>query len=790
MMSRGRREVHKNSGFSLIELLIAISILAVISVTIVSFMGTSSRTYTKNSTEATLQSEAQLVANAVTDFMIDCTTNIDYNPTVTSSINNLGSGDFGDLTDGSILQIINEKEAYVLLLNRTDKKIYYMESTRSSTADAFPPYEYNDRQVLAENVTNFKVNKDRYADEHILWFELTYEKNDRTYTGNYQVNVRNHITLDNGATTTTPPGTTIQSITVSPSEYYINVVNGSTYTDGNLPLNSVLFRAVVKPGSMDQNVNWSLSESNTGMTLEGEEPVAASPSATFVLDSDASKLTQKNFRVIAEKDGVQGSAKVFVRKVTSVTVSHVSGLVKDEKTSNMSAVRKGSVVLSALVEGWNLGTSNRNVSWLIEYRSGTGEYKTVDSADIATLAATGGGCSILLGNEANTNMSFRVTATSTFDTSKHNSIEFGVKSAQDSNGNKTFARGVIVDLTSYFKAHPVQEDIAFDDFVSATVDPGYTWSGIVNLTKDGKLYIDYEAVGLQFYGPQLVDFYGGNINLQIMIKFNGYVGKEYKEGIERTVNIKLPEVKVYKTTTTLSEYMHDWNDMTGAEQQELENKNSEKSYSKIIEAMKALNQTSSNIVIAKGNTKAANFYIHSYNIVKPSLIGIYLNAGVSNNKMGVNIGEGGQEQANSYITASVTSSMGTKAKLQDSGVVTFKAISKNASKFYPVDKIPVNICVKDYYLAGKDGSPSQGPDERSYTTYNIYVANVEGTSIFIPGPKSKEWVKKNYASQQEVVVGPASTRVKITQLASKQYQMIYNNKTYIYNDTYCYWVEQ
>lgn len=73
-----------NKGFSLVELVVAIGILAVIS-TIVAFMMTSSsRNYSKMSVETQLQSEAQLVANAISEYAIDsydaenlCTETID-----------------------------------------------------------------------------------------------------------------------------------------------------------------------------------------------------------------------------------------------------------------------------------------------------------------------------------------------------------------------------------------------------------------------------------------------------------------------------------------------------------------------------------------------------------------------------------------------------------------------------------------------------------------------------------------------------------------------------------------
>ncbi len=60
-----------NRGFSLIELVIAVAILAVIAVLVVTFLMTSTGSYKNVSSETELQFEAQLAINQIHDLVVD-----------------------------------------------------------------------------------------------------------------------------------------------------------------------------------------------------------------------------------------------------------------------------------------------------------------------------------------------------------------------------------------------------------------------------------------------------------------------------------------------------------------------------------------------------------------------------------------------------------------------------------------------------------------------------------------------------------------------------------------------
>ena len=63
------RKDHK--GFTLVELIIAIAILAIVTLAVCGFIVVGSRSYTSANTDIMLQQEAQLALNQISDVIID-----------------------------------------------------------------------------------------------------------------------------------------------------------------------------------------------------------------------------------------------------------------------------------------------------------------------------------------------------------------------------------------------------------------------------------------------------------------------------------------------------------------------------------------------------------------------------------------------------------------------------------------------------------------------------------------------------------------------------------------------
>jgi len=67
-----------NKGFSLIELVIAISLLAIVSAMLLNFMTTGSTMFRRVSTDVSLQMESQVAMTQLREYVIDCNDTLTY----------------------------------------------------------------------------------------------------------------------------------------------------------------------------------------------------------------------------------------------------------------------------------------------------------------------------------------------------------------------------------------------------------------------------------------------------------------------------------------------------------------------------------------------------------------------------------------------------------------------------------------------------------------------------------------------------------------------------------------
>ena len=77
-MGKKLRIQQQNSGFSLVELIIAIAILVIVTGAVCSFIIITSRNYANGNNDISVQQEAQLALNQISDVIIDATQSINY----------------------------------------------------------------------------------------------------------------------------------------------------------------------------------------------------------------------------------------------------------------------------------------------------------------------------------------------------------------------------------------------------------------------------------------------------------------------------------------------------------------------------------------------------------------------------------------------------------------------------------------------------------------------------------------------------------------------------------------
>lgn len=150
-----------NRGLTLVELLLTVTILALVIAGAATFMLAGSKSFAKGSADSNVQGEAELAVNQIEDLIIDVN----------------GGVDFTDDTDASTLTMyhveaensgvaVNKKR--VVKWDKSDKKLYSSEwkvdKDGSGAYVELDPPVYTD-QLLAENVTDFNVDlSDKYTE--------------------------------------------------------------------------------------------------------------------------------------------------------------------------------------------------------------------------------------------------------------------------------------------------------------------------------------------------------------------------------------------------------------------------------------------------------------------------------------------------------------------------------------------------------------------------------------------------------------------------------------------------
>ena len=185
-------------GFSLVEVLIAMSILSIVAVMAFGFMSSSSKLFSKTNAEVSIQTEAQSAANAIKDLIMDCQVSVAYFDTKTDPANVFVDN---GVTYENALLINNNNEQFLVYQNpaKADELLYLSRVRNASTQQFDIPFNPSDAEVLAEYISDFKVDTSRFDDTKIVDFAFTYALRGKEYAGTYQVRMRNDIIISNSS---------------------------------------------------------------------------------------------------------------------------------------------------------------------------------------------------------------------------------------------------------------------------------------------------------------------------------------------------------------------------------------------------------------------------------------------------------------------------------------------------------------------------------------------------------------------------------------------------------------
>lgn len=813
----------RNSGFSLVELVVAIGILAVISTIVAFIMTSSSRNYSRMSVEAQLQSEAQLVANAISEYAIDS-----YNAEnlCAESIDSVY-----DNTENKILvlhSLARDGVEYDYVIARTAENKLYLGERSKPVGGTWSAFSFS---LLGNYIADFTVDVSHVEKENIIDFQLTYTKNNRSYNGNYQVLMRNRAYADKDPEVINNNEPLKLVLGLQPKQVYIDIVGGdpgnyyyiNEISDGSrrsLASKEIDFTASVTSNKMldNEDVEWFLNGADAnGFKMPAAEAGAdgnktlSKTAKLQIVDGYSFKnsaiddFTVSIAKSVTDSDGNTVSAtskqsKIHLRRVKSINIIPTSGYTswkssyddigepsseaKSYAVPNIYGVYQPMVLRANVIQKWV--PYGGGLTWKIEMRqkgaSGNDwkscpsnfaslQYDTTDNSTINT---------IHFGDNAKNGQLFKVTVTSKFDPSVTAEYILGLAPRERELGGGLNSRGFYVSLSEFTETYTdvlsgkldydgraeVLEDLKNGNFSDVKMLEGAGGGGFENsgfkveqINGEWYLYMNYEA--FKYSNENAIHFYNdcGRIRMQVTTTPSNGTVILY---------YWIAPVLVHKTSPG-QDFM----------------------------------------VIRRGQSQDVKIKTDYYNIINEKYFGIYIKNSKNDTSFGSNLA-GANSDLNPYLICTVQNSYGDVKHFVDTMRVTIKA---KDSLVYNPNPMVVRFTAEDYYKLCNEaqkkvnGPVTNGEYNLSFytspcTDMTVYVANVSNQDVFIPCPATTATYtdgtteKSLYPLSQ--VTGSNKVDIKVyktdgtvgtakTYKSGTQYKCDYAGSTYTYNPTYYYW---
>lgn len=345
-----RTHIRDNKGFTLVELLVAIAIAAIVAVSIAGFMIVGSRSYASTSSEVNLQYEAQLAFNQLQDLIIDTTLGVNYSY--------IAAGGGIDGTETEVLRdseipsdaaykkiyMYNKEFLYIVIWDREESWLYYEEYAMN--ADGSKGAELVNEARMADYITAFGVDLSRLEEKRIVRVDMGFTKNTQTYHSSHNITIRNKVIVNGDPAEVyipvKPSGIADAIIVNSP----VYLEPGDTYT---FPAPVVTGKTAAAPS---QEVRWYIEDTIGGV---------ANPHHAGTMIDTQGRLqispyeANESFKVVVrarDGSGVSNTVTVNLVKVNTVTISYTStdtpAVAADKLTNNHA------FTLTATIDGYHL----------------------------------------------------------------------------------------------------------------------------------------------------------------------------------------------------------------------------------------------------------------------------------------------------------------------------------------------------------------------------------------------------------------------------------------------------
>lgn len=316
-----------NRGLTLVEILCALAILALVSGIVGGVMIATSSNYRSGTKETAIQQEAQLAVNRIGDIIKDAV-----------------SVEFA----GNTLDIKNGDDWYKVEFNSSENKLYYTQHVEADgVADA--------TGVLAENISSFVVDTTNFKKNRTVQIGITVKDGEKTYELAYNMSARNEMTTD----------TTVGEVLRTAS---IMVEN----------------KVIMVPGESDLILNVQVKGCNKPLALECGPGLSAELTSNeeLRLSLDKDFADEKTYIMLKTDDSdppASVKVNVQVRRIKAVEVKYGYNQASGEKLESDSEytfygrIKDSTPYLSkAPGASWDAGYKNpRAISWELVLYDGT-----------------------------------------------------------------------------------------------------------------------------------------------------------------------------------------------------------------------------------------------------------------------------------------------------------------------------------------------------------------------------------------------------------------------------------
>ena len=279
----------KNSGFTLVELVIVMAIMGILGLAVAGFIGTSTKQYKYASKDVDLQYEAQLTMNQIGDLIIDAQKGVKYEPATVAAPVEVASANpeagyvatasaeegqaeeasSEETSSDSKLIIYNKDCTYNIIYRPSEHKIYLRKDTLDPATGAVKADGQGKESLMAENVTGFTPDLSEAESKNSVGIVVDFKAGDKKYTSKQNFTMRNKV----------PTGADVEYVEPAEPEgiriYYKgkDVTNGTVYYEmiNDQNNNRLKFTDKILGGKYDATkATWSVSAKNADVDDQGK----------------------------------------------------------------------------------------------------------------------------------------------------------------------------------------------------------------------------------------------------------------------------------------------------------------------------------------------------------------------------------------------------------------------------------------------------------------------------------------------------------------------------------------